>query len=691
MDRRDFINLSALAATGIGLSGINAKANKVVPSQTNHLLQLSKECSWKIYGDGSFDIIAGTLMLKGCYPSFVGKNFYPLSITVNKDDNNAKIDYRLDGGSLIINLTKDLDSLVLQTTLRGFTLAPHWVNPIANAKLIGANRFFKQGLGFGGPSGIFPIKKPVKVQNEGLFEDVWSYESYLTSGFIAEDNVTLALGAYKHSDFLQRSKVYNQQNRYGLVDRHLESDEVLYEAGFATENINIRQNELNLPDLHIVCGADPFTTFQTLARNIALNCGARVSKPTSYHWCSWYEYTNNFDSVKLHDFLKGIKSIKPEIPIKAVQIDDGYCINGDWLEINDKFPGGLKAAFSKIRENGYNAGIWIAPFMVRSISNTFKNHPDWVIRDFEGKPVPEWVRDGEEWYYLDTSNPEALNYLRLVFRTMKEWGATYFKTDFLDWGLKDSVLFKRYKSGKTSIQYFTDVLKVIREEIGEESFWLGCIAPFPPMIGYVDAIRVSNDVGDSWSEGGVGNMFQESFHDQYFNNIFWQNDPDVLYLRNFNVSYTDEEIHSIALWDGILGGVVNTSDRFHTLASERLKLWRFIQPANDKAISFMPFWAEKKQLYITVRPIPGRKAWAILMVNTEDKDQAEDLLMKNLIGKDSAYLFEWNRSSNEVLGMLSSVNCQLKPHSCKLYYASEVNIQPDSDLALSGIKIRGLN
>ncbi|MGE5557991.1 MAG: hypothetical protein ACM3WV_05190 [Bacillota bacterium] len=31
---------------------------------------------------------------------------------------------------------------------------------------------------------------------------------------------------------------------------------------------------------------------------------------------------------------------------------------------------------------------------------------------------------------------------------------------------------------------------MIREEMGEESYWIGCIAPLAPMIGHVDSIRL---------------------------------------------------------------------------------------------------------------------------------------------------------------------------------------------------------
>jgi hypothetical protein len=177
-------------------------------------------------------------------------------------------------------------------------------------------------------------------------------------------------------------------------------------------------------------------------------------------------------------------------PLQTIQIDDGYCSSpGDWLLPNALWPGGLQDAFGRIKEAGLSAGVWVAPFMVGSRSQLFAEHPDWVLRDRNGAPVVEWQNYDasgipshidEETLVLDTTNPEAFEYLRGVFRTLRGWGATFFKTDFMDWGLRDATQYKRHSSGETGVQHYRRVLAMIREEIGEESFWLACIAPFAP-------------------------------------------------------------------------------------------------------------------------------------------------------------------------------------------------------------------
>ncbi len=76
------------------------------------------------------------------------------------------------------------------------------------------------------------------------------------------------------------------------------------------------------------------------------------------------------------------------IPIEIFQIDDGYQREvGDWLEISDKFPQGMKYIAENIKTHGYKAGLWLAPFVCAKKSNIYKNHYDWIAKDEKGKPI----------------------------------------------------------------------------------------------------------------------------------------------------------------------------------------------------------------------------------------------------------------------------------------------------------------
>lgn len=84
----------------------------------------------------------------------------------------------------------------------------------------------------------------------------------------------------------------------------------------------------------------------------------------------------------------------------------------------------------EIHAAGFQAGLWLAPFVCEKDSALFRQHPDWLLK-VNGKP---WCC-GCNWssfYALDIDNPAVLDYLRRVFdRVLNDWGFDLVKLDFL--------------------------------------------------------------------------------------------------------------------------------------------------------------------------------------------------------------------------------------------------------------------
>jgi len=57
------------------------------------------------------------------------------------------------------------------------------------------------------------------------------------------------------------------------------------------------------------------------------------------------------------------------------------------------------------------------------------------------------------------------------------------------------------------------------------------------------------------------------------NGIFWQADPDCILLRERFHHLTDEQVRSLALFAGLAGGVLMTSDRLDEISDERGRLF----------------------------------------------------------------------------------------------------------------------
>ena len=621
--------------------------------------------TWTAYPDGSFDLNTKTLSLKGAFPAIDGIPVRPTAISIDRAGEVTTIRYTLAIGELELRLTNDATAATLDLTLRGMPVAPRSIQVLAGARATGVTRCFKQARGMGGGSGLIelPSDKPI--------------ESFGITSLLGMGDDALIVYAIDHTRFEQVTAIHK-------------STDVCVATGFQTEGIPLTEGKLSLPTLRFVTTTHLSTGLRAIAETIALAMQRRPLRAASYHWCSWYYLYQNLDMTILREYLDGFARAASNRPLDFVQVDAGYApANGDWLLPSHRFPGTLKPAFDLIRARGHRPGVWIGPFMVGNRSQLAKDHPDWLLCDTAGNRVTPWrhyeenrvwgYRD-EETYVLDTSHPDAFEYLRTVFRTLRAWGAQMFKTDFMFWGLQDSTKVRRYTPGKTGVEYFRDVLTMIRDEIGEESFWLGCIAPYMPFIGFADAMRIGGDVGASWTGGfGPQNMLRETVGSQHFNNVFWQNDPDVILLRNFHIELNDDEITSLALWQAILGGVVATSDPLHELSEERLALWRFVQPTTDSGIASLPLLGQPDRPLVAVRRLANGDT-VVLVFNTTDRRLVDRLTLKELGVPLNRCVWARTGQQSTRLGITDHLLVELPPHASALFHIPASEAEPGGSM-----------
>lgn len=619
-----------------------------------------------VNSNGSFNIKMGNMKINDCFPGLNKRVVHPVDVKVKESKDSYKIIYQLGDVEIDLKiLLKNDYEIVIKSSLIQNGKTFKWFHPIFSAEMHGVDGIFKQGLGMGGPSGYCSLKKIIenhdKVESYGVFSLCSNNGEYIV---IAGDN---------HSRFL---------NSYG-VDI-LQSDEIRenISCGFRLEKV--KDMKIDLPDIYITSTNDLENGLQKAAKKIAKNMKARTHREPSYHWCSWYYLYNNLSHSILLDYLDGFSKMTPHIPLKYIQIDAGYFPSaGDWLIPNHLWPNGMKAAFDDIRKYGYEPGIWIAPYMVGNRSKLYKEHPDWILYDLNGKPVvpmkfynePQiWGYLDEEYFVLDTSHPDAMEYIRNVFKEFKKMGVKFFKTDFMKFGFQDSTKVKRYTPGKTSVEYFRDLLQVIREEIGEDSYWLGCIAPFLPFIGYADGMRIAGDVGAQWDENDFGpvNMIREVPADNYFNNIYWQNDPDCMMLRNFHIYLNKTEVESLALLQAVSGGIVSTSDPLHEIAKERTDLFRFVEP-REKIKTKNPLLGKEAKEIIFVNEIEKFEKYNIFIFNPTDEVMIRELNIEELTGISGAYTRLWNTKQYST-DLRTSVIAKIEPHGCNLFFISKSKV-----------------
>lgn len=436
----------------------------------------------------------------------------------------------------------------------------------------------------------------------------------------------------------------------------------------------------------------------------------RLSVPPITGWCSWYNLYAYINEEIILDHLYAAETVsaRENLPMRVFQIDDGFTPEmGDWLEVKPQFPRGMKSLLDTIRSSGFIPGLWIAPFMVGNRSRLFQDHPDWVVKDRKnGHPLAHmrfygefrWHKRSEEYYILDSTHPEALDYLRKVFRTWRrEWGCEYFKTDFMHFGSEygpERAIW--HTPGLTRIEIWRRVAEMIREEIGE-ALWLGCGCPLWASVGLVDAVRIGRDVGVVWSgDYSAQSLLRDQSSRNFANHILWQGDPDCVLLRERFSDLSPEEIKSLALYAGMTGGVMMTSDHLGELSSDRLSLWRLLLSEQRDSCEF-PLLGRSELFYerlataqsdqvryaaraedpmlVQVRhPTNSKGHGAIFFLNTASHTVQRSYILTDLGINDPVYLYSWeNQYSREQLEARIAIT--LLGHHSALYFFSREPIR----------------
>ncbi|AKI98275.1 glycoside hydrolase [Kosmotoga pacifica] len=301
------------------------------------------------------------------------------------------------------------------------------------------------------------------------------------------------------------------------------------------------------------------------ALKVAEYNGAKFKAFEGVGWCSWYHYFTEITYDDLKKNVKILKKLREEkgIPYSLVQLDDGYQKDiGDWTDTNEKFPT-LEEIASTIKSAGFKAGLWLAPFSVAETSSLFHKHPEWLVKNPDGKPKVVYRNWNKNIYALDTTHPGALDFLKNTLKEIRTAGFSYIKIDFLFAGMVPGL---RYDTKTTPVEAYHRGLTTIREALGEGIFILGCGAPLLPSVGYMDGMRIGADTDPEW-KGNLPDLgmpsakyaIRNAITRYFMNKAFWHNDPDTMILRN-DAGLTESERELYAFTSGLLNNMLLQSD-----------------------------------------------------------------------------------------------------------------------------------
>jgi alpha-galactosidase len=305
------------------------------------------------------------------------------------------------------------------------------------------------------------------------------------------------------------------------------------------------------------------------------------SPPTG--WCSWYCFGPRVTAQQVLDNLDFIARHTPGL--RYVQIDDGYQpAMGDWLETGAAFGGNVQGVLKQIRQRGFEPAIWVAPFVAEEKSHVFQQHPDWFVKDREGKPLRSdlvtfggWRRG--PWYVLDGTHPKVQQHFEQLFRTMqREWGCTYFKLDANFWGAIHGGHF--HDSQATRVEAYRRGMQAILRGTGD-GFVLGCNHPIWPSLGLIHGSRSSNDIKRNWER--IETTARQNLSRNWQNGRLWWNDSDAVVLTG-DLSDDEVQFHATAIYAS--GGMILSGDDLTKISDEKLAMLRKLQPPTGVAARF---------------------------------------------------------------------------------------------------------
>ena len=276
--------------------------------------------NFEIHEDGMLDITAGNIHFSRIAPVINEQESMPLSISVSSELDSVSYDFK--EGNITLHIVKSDDELIISENVI-LNDPVHDIEPLGNALIDNIKSKYVQGFGMEGPSGYFDISD----------NDLDSY------GLIGLNNDESALSVYT-TDHRRFTTLFSAK-----ADKKIYRTENTLTCGIDLESTVC--GNVKLPDLHFYLGSDIMTCMKHAAHNIASEMNARNVMDPAFHWCSWYYYYENMDQNILNGLLSDLKD-RP-IDFRYIQLDAGYVDHtGDWKEINQRYPEGLKKAAESI-------------------------------------------------------------------------------------------------------------------------------------------------------------------------------------------------------------------------------------------------------------------------------------------------------------------------------------------------------
>jgi alpha-galactosidase len=300
--------------------------------------------------------------------------------------------------------------------------------------------------------------------------------------------------------------------------------------------------------------------------------GARpLTAPPPVGWATWYQFYSAVTEDDVRDNLglaAGLAARSDLAPLRVFQIDDGWQRAwGEWTA-GDDFPSGMATLAADITAAGLTPGLWMAPFYVHRDTDTWRDHPDWWVRDSTGEELRFTNLGSGDYAVIDATHPEAGPWMAQQIADRVAEGWTYLKLDFLYAGAEEGV---RY-ADVTGTEAYAIGLGLLREAAGD-SWILACGAPMLPSLGFAEQYRTGADIAFEVSEEPDAAFLRWQARSTaaraWTNGTWWWIDPDQVILRP---PFTEAEARAAVVAQAVSGGAWLLGDDLAGLSEDRLKM-----------------------------------------------------------------------------------------------------------------------
>ena len=306
-------------------------------------------------------------------------------------------------------------------------------------------------------------------------------------------------------------------------------------------------------------------------------------------WCSWSCYYGDVNEDRIRTAADMQDLYAYDGRANLIQIDDGWqrsgSFCGEWVTDEKKFPEGMAATSAYVRELGLTFGLWLSPLLLDDQSEYYDSLKHLAMPD---------VTLGEHYHPFNLGDPDYHDHLRKTFRRMvDEFGATYFKLDFLAAAVRffnGRGRFVKFPNGYC-IEVQRKALEVIRETVGKDVFLLACGAQTLIGAGIFNGARMSCDIiwGKSKHNPTYWQIMQNCLHTvgwrYFYHRKVYINDPDGLVLRDwdrgdgFNCTWSEAQLWTVAI--AMSGGSILSNDELEKLSDARRALYTACLPPLD--------------------------------------------------------------------------------------------------------------